>query len=72
MLLTAAQIVVADEGRRTPLIVQAGPNTSGNVFDKATTMVKRSQVRGIFVHRCFFWATVETNSVCAETEIEGE
>ena len=68
----AAQIVVTDEGRRSPLIDQAGPNTLGDVFDKARRMVKRSQVRGLFVHGCFFWAIVETNSVRAETEIEGE
>ena len=71
-MLAAAQIVVADEGRRSPLVVQADPNTSRDVFDKARRMVKRSQVRGLLVHGCFFWAIVETNSVSAETEREGE
>ena len=71
-MLAAAQIVVTDEGRRSPLVVHADPNTLGDVFDKARMMVKRSQVRGLYVHGCFFWAIVETNSVSSETEIEGE
>ena len=68
----AAQIVVTGEGRSSPLVVHADPNTLGDVFDKARRMVKRSQVRGPFVHGYFFWAIVETNSVSAETEREGE
>ena len=64
--------MVTDEGRRSPLVVQAGPNTLGDVFDKARRMVKRSQVRGFSVHGCFFWAIVGSNLVSAETEIEGE
>ena len=71
-MLAAAQIGVAAEGRRSPLVVQTCPNTSGNVFDNARRMVKRSQDRVFFVHGCFFWAIVETNSEIAETGIEVE
>ena len=70
--MAVAQIVVTDEGRRSPLVVHADPNTLGDVFNKARRMVKRSQVRDPFVHGCFFWAIVGTDSVSAETEREGE
>ena len=53
-LFAAAQIVVTGEGRSSPLVVHADPNTLGDVFDKARRMVKRSQVRDFFVHGCFF------------------
>ena len=70
--MAAAQIVVTDEGRSSPLVVHADQNTFGDVFDKARRMVKRSQGRGLFVHGLFFWAIVETNLASSETEIEGD
>ena len=39
ILLAATQIVVADKGRRSPFVVQAEPNTSGDVFDRESRMV---------------------------------
>ena len=72
MLLAAAQIVVVDEGRRSPLVVQADPNTLGDVLDKARRIVKRSQVGEYLVHGCFFLTIVETKAVSAETGVECE
>ena len=72
MLLAAAQTVVVDEGRRSPFVVQADPNTSGDVLDKARRILKRSQVGGFFVHGCYFLTIVETKAVSAGNGVEGE
>ena len=72
MLLAAAQTAVADEGRRSPFVVQADPNTLGDVLDKARRILKRSQVGGFLVHGCFFLTIVETKAACAETGVKDE
>ena len=71
-MLADAQSVVTGEGRSSPFVVQTDPNDSGDVFDRERRMVQRSQVLGPFVHGCFFWAIVETNSVRSDTEREEE
>ena len=79
MLLAAAHTAVADEGRRSPFVVQADPNTSGDVLDKARkilkrsqVVLKRSQVVGLFVHGSFFLTIVEIKSVSTENGVDGE
>ena len=72
MLLAAAQIAVADEGRRSPFVVQVDPNTLGDVLDKARGILRRSQVGEFFVHDCFFITIDETKAGSAEDGVEGE
>ena len=67
-MLAAAQIVVTGEGSSSPFVVQAEPNTSGDVLVRERRMMYRSSTRAAFVHGCCFWAMVEINSVRSDTE----
>ena len=67
-LFAAAQIVVTGEGSSSPFVVQAEPNTSGDVLDRERRMMYRSSTRAAFVHGCCFWAIVEMNLVRSDTE----
>ena len=72
MLLAAAHTAAVDEGRRSPFVVQADLDTSGDVLDKVRKILKRPQVVGFFVHGSFFLTIVKTKSVRVENGVDGE